>query len=195
MHMLKIIKEYQFVIGGLLFFLAALIVAGTLLWTKNGAYSMPTPPRGGVPALKPGEPNPADSLASFNAEVGLVLGTVQKVTANGLVISYTAKSIPLEVTLASGAELVRVGEQKDPAVFKKEMDEFRQSKMYVRSDTDQVFIAPDMYVREPISLADIEVGSPVMIIPTALPADGKVTARYVEIQPIPTGDQPPVMSL
>jgi hypothetical protein len=193
--MLQIIKEYQFVIGGLLVFLGAVVGVAGMVWTRSTAYSMPIPPRDALPALKPGEPNPADSLPSFNAEVGLVLGTVEKVTTDGLVISYTAKSIPLEVALTSGAELVRVGEQKDPAVFKKEMDEFNQSKMYVRSGTDQVFIAPDMYVRESISLADIEVGSPVMIIPTAKPANGKVTARYVEIQPIPEGGQPPMMPL
>ena len=66
------------------------------------------------------------------------------------------------------------GDSKDPAAYKKEMQDFLSKLAYADPDSPHVYLAPDPYEHVALRLSDLKAGTVVAITPSI--ADPKTAA-------------------
>lgn len=106
--------------------------------------------------------NPASRIPHYESVVA-VPGAVDGVSSSEIVVSRShgeTTSIPL----TDRTTFYRRGAQKDPAVFQKEMEEFRAVIDTHAVGSSETFLAPEPFEAEEIALSDIAVGSAVLVL-------------------------------
>jgi hypothetical protein len=140
----------------------SLLIAVTSL-----TFAFSSPRDSGTPAPEPKRQmpltadNPASKLPHYDPGASVV-GNVTSVSSDSLVIN-TSKGNST-VALTSATQFYRRGAMKDADAYQKEIDEFQETINTYAVGSDQIFMAPEPYVKTPIALSDIHVGASVVSI-------------------------------
>ncbi|MEK7601049.1 MAG: hypothetical protein AAB480_00765 [Patescibacteria group bacterium] len=167
------LKKNPLLIPSILFFLAAVIFAWAVTMARaprqtSSAQSEPQVQTQARPQLLAGTPNPADSLPQLGAAA--VTGKVTAVDANSVTIQagvLGAQAAP-STTFQTDAKTVIYarGASKEPALYKKEMQDFLAKLAYADPDSPNIYRAPEPYEHAALRFADLKTGALVTVTPT-----------------------------
>lgn len=164
-------KDNQLLIPALVVLLAAVIVSMALVVTRpintntlSSGIGAPdvqgTIPEGLVPATAntpahiatpEGEKNPSEDIPHYPSYRPQSF-TVTAVSGN--VVTGTIDGKEYSFTVTNSTDIYKLGGKKDAAAYQREMAEFNEKMRY--ANTNDVYIAPEAYVRERLSLSDIK---------------------------------------
>ena len=119
--------------------------------------------------LPAGAPNPADSLPQLSAAA--VTGKITAVEADAVTIQagvLGGQAAPTATfQIDAKTVLYKRGASKDPAVYKKEMNDFLAKLAYADPDSPNIYRAPDPYEHAALQLSDLKTDTLVAITPSA----------------------------
>ena len=167
-------KRNTLLIPSILIFLAAVVFAWAVTMARapqsassvQDAPSLQAQARQQLPA---GAPNPADSLPQLG--VTAVTGKVTTVGMDtvtlqaGVLGGQAAPTATFQIDAKT--VLYKRGASKDPAVYKKEMNDFLAKLAYADPDSPNIYRAPDPYEHAALQLSDLKTDTLVAITPSA----------------------------
>jgi hypothetical protein len=189
------VNKLNRLVPALIMLLAAVIVAGALVWfglrqpSGPGALGI-APPSTGLSSSTP--QGPVSGVPIFHTTV---FGKVTAVGNGSITVAASSQSMPgapqststtpTVVTINSNTAIYKEGALKSQAEFQQEAAAFKQKIQ--NAGPGVIYVAPDQYTHVALTLSDIAVGDIVSVNPTTdqqAPGD-TVTAASIQVVPPP----------